>query len=410
MIGIVVLCICALLGRSDASAIPMWEYLGKQEKMSFLYSLFANQVDAFCETSTTMDCNKQLLKFGLNTLKNMPEEKLDATDPYQRGSNDIIWETLLLDHPLAKTHPKHQSTSTTPKPNSYDDDESFGDDPFDDFNYQSAASAKIDNVYRVPPPKDFVYQMETGDPEYVYPHNVDTFVDAFDGPVMDKEAFKKLMDEPTSKKMSFLYSVFGNMVDDFCETSSMQNCNKSLLKQGLDVLKKMEEDLLDNMDPYQKNSHSIIWEKMLKDHPLSKSPPKEKPTSTTPAPNSYNDDKTLGDFGSEGAASSDLDNVYRVPPPKEFIEKIRNDTKASYPHNVATIIKNGETADDDSKNAFEQFGDQHIMTMMGSRTPLTGPVVTKVHLDGSPVLEEHPVHHDEDLKQHMWSQMPLPDY
>ncbi|KAJ8956305.1 hypothetical protein NQ318_015041 [Aromia moschata] len=242
MIAVLVLCFCAILGGLDASAIPMWEYLSKQEKMSFLYSQFANQVDSFCETSTMMDCNKELLKYGLNTLKNMKDEVLDNTDPYQRGANHILWKTLLEGHPLSRTFPKPKGSSTTAKPNSYDD-ESFGDTPNDEFGYQSAASAKIDNVYRVPPPKGFVealgkeepqaygnfvrvlppkgflaemekttpksesgYKMApptkyvevvySGNPEYIYPHNAGLFSGAFDGPVMDKDAMDKFQETP----------------------------------------------------------------------------------------------------------------------------------------------------------------------------------------------------------------------
>ncbi|WP_407810252.1 hypothetical protein, partial [Staphylococcus aureus] len=46
---------------------------------------------------------------------------------------------------------------------------SYEDDSFGDFG---AASAKIDNVYRVPPPKGFVYTIQSGTPQYTYPQNV----------------------------------------------------------------------------------------------------------------------------------------------------------------------------------------------------------------------------------------------
>lgn len=35
------------------------------------------------------NCNVELLKYGLNKLKHLPEEYLDAMDPYQRSSNKI---------------------------------------------------------------------------------------------------------------------------------------------------------------------------------------------------------------------------------------------------------------------------------------------------------------------------------
>lgn len=94
-------------------------------------------------------------------------------------------------HPLASTAPRMTTSSSTAKPNSYDD-ESFGDDSF---GYIGAASAKIDNVYRVPPPKGFVPKVEEEEP--TYPHNVASFLNAFNGPVEDREAFEKFQKQYT---------------------------------------------------------------------------------------------------------------------------------------------------------------------------------------------------------------------
>ncbi|XP_060534249.1 rhythmically expressed gene 5 protein [Cylas formicarius] len=157
MVGLAgVLCFCAMFGGLRGSAIPMWEFLSKQEKTSYIYSLFAHQVENHCEGSNVPECGRRLLKYGLGTLKNMPEERLDAMDPYQRGANNIIWEALMEGHPLMKTTPRpaSSSSSTTAKPNSYED-QLFGGD-YDDFGSESAASVKFDNVYVVPPPKDFI--------------------------------------------------------------------------------------------------------------------------------------------------------------------------------------------------------------------------------------------------------------
>ncbi|XP_076255033.1 rhythmically expressed gene 5 [Rhynchophorus ferrugineus] len=161
-----ILCVCALIGGSQGSAIPMWEFLSKQEKTSFIYSLFANQVERFCEGSELSNCNRGLLKYGLSTLKNLPEERLDSMDPYQRGANNIIWETLMQGHRLQKTTPKPYVPSSTAKPNSYED-QSFSD--YEDFGAQSAASAKIDNVYVVAPPKGFVPKIDNEKREVIEP-------------------------------------------------------------------------------------------------------------------------------------------------------------------------------------------------------------------------------------------------
>ncbi|XP_045465853.1 rhythmically expressed gene 5 protein [Harmonia axyridis] len=162
-----VLCLCAFVGQLSGSAIPMWEYLSKQEKMSYLYSMFANQVEEFCESSNMKNCNHELLKYGLDKLKDMSEDHLDTMDPYQRGASNIIWDAMMEGHQMASTTPKPQNlVTTTAKPNSYDDhsfDEEFGN--------QGAGSARIDTIYRVPPPKGFIFKAETGKPLYTYPHN-----------------------------------------------------------------------------------------------------------------------------------------------------------------------------------------------------------------------------------------------
>lgn len=96
-------------------------------------------------------------------------------------------------HPLALSVPTVSTSSSTAKPNSYDDDESsFGDESYTDFGSESAASAKIDNVYRLPPPEGFVPKFEGGKSQYVtFPHNVATFLQAVNGPIEDKVAYEK---------------------------------------------------------------------------------------------------------------------------------------------------------------------------------------------------------------------------
>ncbi|XP_026675470.1 rhythmically expressed gene 5 protein isoform X4 [Ceratina calcarata] len=72
-----------------ASAIPMWEFLSRDEKMSYLYRVFSQQVTQFCGDSSMPDCNKNLLVSGLRNLANMDDSALDKLDPYQRGAKEI---------------------------------------------------------------------------------------------------------------------------------------------------------------------------------------------------------------------------------------------------------------------------------------------------------------------------------
>ncbi|KAF5292660.1 hypothetical protein FQR65_LT11212 [Abscondita terminalis] len=168
-VSFIVVGVAWLSASATSSAIPMWELLSKEEKLSYLYSMFAYQVEEFCEFSETADCNRDLLKYGLGKLKSLKEEELDSMDPYQRGADGIIWNTIMEGR---VKHAKTTTTTTTAKPNSYEDDLSIG---VDDLGSQGLASAKIENVlYRLPPPKEFVYVpvksqyfIKTGTPEYV---------------------------------------------------------------------------------------------------------------------------------------------------------------------------------------------------------------------------------------------------
>ncbi|KAF5304661.1 hypothetical protein FQR65_LT18843 [Abscondita terminalis] len=139
----IVLGVAWLSASATSSAIPMWELLSKEEKLSYLYSMFAYQVEEFCEFSETADCNRDLLKYGLGKLKSLKEEELDSMDPYQRGADGIIWNTIMEGR---VKHAKTTTTTTTAKPNSYEDDLSIG---VDDWEVKSQ------------------YFIKTGTPEYV---------------------------------------------------------------------------------------------------------------------------------------------------------------------------------------------------------------------------------------------------
>ncbi|XP_055619875.1 rhythmically expressed gene 5 protein [Toxorhynchites rutilus septentrionalis] len=90
-----------LLSLCSGSAIPMWEYLSRGEKMSHLYSMFAKQVSSYCKNSQEMPtnmCKRNLLMYGINKLQDMNESHLDSMDPYQRGAHDIIWDAMMDGH------------------------------------------------------------------------------------------------------------------------------------------------------------------------------------------------------------------------------------------------------------------------------------------------------------------------
>ncbi|XP_019877859.2 rhythmically expressed gene 5 protein-like [Aethina tumida] len=150
----------ALLALADGSAIPVWEFLRKEEKTSYLYSVFARDVEKVCSSVPTPNCLQDTLKYGLDKLKAMSEEDLDGLDPYQHEGRNLVWTTLMSGHDLVEANPEPKAT-TTPKPNSYEDELDLT------FGSEGSASAEIDDVYRVKAPKDFVYHVDDVEKEVV---------------------------------------------------------------------------------------------------------------------------------------------------------------------------------------------------------------------------------------------------
>lgn len=58
-------------------------------QMAYLYSMFKNQVEEYCEFSEMENCVDELTRFGLKRLRELSENHLDEMDPYQRGASSI---------------------------------------------------------------------------------------------------------------------------------------------------------------------------------------------------------------------------------------------------------------------------------------------------------------------------------
>ncbi|XP_020815425.1 rhythmically expressed gene 5 protein [Drosophila serrata] len=100
---------CCLLGAfamqmSSSSAIPIWEFLTRNEKMSHLYSTFAQLVSVHCKSTVggglpVNQCKHNLLSYGSSKLQTLSDAQLEALDPYQRDANELIWSSIMRDHP-----------------------------------------------------------------------------------------------------------------------------------------------------------------------------------------------------------------------------------------------------------------------------------------------------------------------
>ncbi|XP_058057718.1 rhythmically expressed gene 5 protein [Anopheles bellator] len=128
----VVVVVSSLVTVCSGSAIPMWEFLSRGEKMSHLYTMFAKQVSSYCKNAQDMPtnmCKRNLLMYGINKLQDMNESHLDSMDPYQRGATDIIWDAMMDGH----TKNGKKKTQTTVAPAYVVASEQFGHNPlFDD--------------------------------------------------------------------------------------------------------------------------------------------------------------------------------------------------------------------------------------------------------------------------------------
>ncbi|XP_043585606.1 rhythmically expressed gene 5 protein isoform X1 [Bombus pyrosoma] len=89
-----------------ASAIPMWEFLSRGEKASYLLRMFSMQVAKYCADSSMPDCNKNLLVAGMRNLANMDNNILDQLDPYQRDAKGLIWRAMIKNAYFPRLAPK----------------------------------------------------------------------------------------------------------------------------------------------------------------------------------------------------------------------------------------------------------------------------------------------------------------
>ncbi|XP_067630628.1 rhythmically expressed gene 5 protein [Eurosta solidaginis] len=87
------------------SAIPIWEFLTRNEKMSYFYSTFGQLVSVHCKATAATtgipvnQCKHSLLSYGYEKLQTFSDSQLDQLDPYQRNANELIWASIMRDHP-----------------------------------------------------------------------------------------------------------------------------------------------------------------------------------------------------------------------------------------------------------------------------------------------------------------------
>ncbi|XP_054739446.1 rhythmically expressed gene 5 protein [Anastrepha obliqua] len=99
------LILCVSMQMCCGSAIPIWEFLTRNEKMSYLYSTFGQLVSVHCKATAATSslpvnqCKRDLLAYGYEKLQTFSDSQLDQLDPYQRDANELIWSSIMREHP-----------------------------------------------------------------------------------------------------------------------------------------------------------------------------------------------------------------------------------------------------------------------------------------------------------------------
>ncbi|CAL4201194.1 unnamed protein product, partial [Meganyctiphanes norvegica] len=66
------------------------------------------------------------------------------------------------------------------------------------------------------------------------------------------------------EKVKQLILVLTHLLQVYCCNSNIPNCNKVLTLYGMSNLVNEDDSVLDQMDPYQRNSRTIIWDKVMR--------------------------------------------------------------------------------------------------------------------------------------------------
>lgn len=143
-----ILAIAAVLSVCSGSAIPMFEYLTRSEKMSHLYSMFAKQVQVYCKTANNngmsiAECKRDLMTHGLSKLNDMSESHLDIMDPYQRGAMDILWDSMMDGHP-SNVNENEKTQHLTDEQQKFQNPQLFKDDTEGSSSYNNPSREVVE--------------------------------------------------------------------------------------------------------------------------------------------------------------------------------------------------------------------------------------------------------------------------
>lgn len=128
----------------------------------------------------------------------------------------------------------------------------------------------------------------------------------------------------------------------------------------------------------------------------------ESQLTKTPKPNSYEDD-TLDQLEFEAEGSAKVNDGQRLLPPSGFIFRPEEEIGDFQKQNNAITYSdnNGEGPE------VEQYP---FTSDYYRQTPLIGPLVVRVYIDGTPVEDTRRIPQDDDLRQYQLTKIKLPNF
>lgn len=306
-------------------------------------------------------------------------------------------------HKMAQSTKKPKST-TTAKPNSYEDMS------FPDFGSSGEASAKIETVFKVPPPKGFVYPSQynilSGIPQYKdpktgqytnqdyyddmdqqnnYQNNQDNnqYYDNLDNQTNDNQD-NQTNDNQTNNN-SHNQDNQSNENRDNSQENNHQNNNQSD-DQHIDNLENNQENNQENTQKNNQESNQNSQENSnLEILPMNQD------SSQNNQDSSQNNQDNIQDY--QSAPSKQIVGQRQTIVPSH--PKIRPQLHRLPPYSSIN-------RDYDIYDSYSHFA------LPKKQKILTGPMVIRVYPDGSPVKEVKDLPYDEDLRQYELSKRKLP--
>ncbi|XP_026473849.1 rhythmically expressed gene 5 protein isoform X2 [Ctenocephalides felis] len=200
--------------------------------------------------------------------------------------------------------------------------------------------------------------------------------------------------------MSHLYAIFTKQVDEYCINLDSL-CRKNMLSHGLNVLHSLNDDILDDLDPYQRGASELIWAKMVygENQETDRDRSTQPPSIAIIAANSYGPNPLFKDVDVDySAVKTGFEDV--------FGNSLNNNNQGR--RDQIDDMEESSSALEESFAVHSGFNSASLDRNF-LKSPI-GPMVVRVRPDGSPVPEDLnrtlPV--DEDKEEFRMTRQRLP--